>query len=102
MAKTTTDTHTLNITIILHGTAKILNVVAPSQVESGEEFTIAYDCKNDSPTNDTLWGHIKDPDEVLTGSEWEEEIIAGETKSKSFTHSGITVDTQFVIEVGHN
>lgn len=101
MTQTVTDSYTLNIQIIQHGIAKILNAEAPSKVESGEPFDISYDCKNNSATNDTLWGHIKDPAGIINGSEWEEAVAAGATVSKTFNHSGIIVPTEFIIEVGH-
>lgn len=103
MTKTVTDTHALTIAIILHGNAKVLNVVAPSEVESGEPFNISYDCKNDSSNNDTLWGHLKEAGTVIDGTYWEELIAGGSTKTGiTYSHPGITEPTAFTIEVGHN
>jgi len=103
MTKISTDTHEFTISIIIHGDLEILNPVYPTAVESGEEFNIEYDVKNNG-NNDTCYGEIVDlgTSNIMTGSDWQTTINAGSTIHRTYTVSGgITTDLSAKIDVGY-
>jgi len=96
------DTYTISIAIIQHSDLAITNVVAPTEVESGEPFDISYDVTN-SGAEDSCYGHLWDngTNNVVAGSRWEQTIANGETVTKTYTHTGITAPFSGEIQVGY-
>ena len=97
-----TDTYDLVITIIQHGNVQISNVVAPSQVYSGEDFIISYDATNNSDADD-CWGHIMDTGggSEIPNSRWEQNLANGGAYHSEVTVPGRDSDLNATIEVGY-
>jgi len=99
-----TDTHEFAILVVEFGAAEIQNVVVPTPpIHVNTPFDISYDVVNTGET-DILQGHLKDHEGlILPGSEWEQEVPAGETLSKVCTHNGFSVSGSYsmTLEVGH-
>lgn len=97
-----TDTYEISIGIIAHGAAEISNVVAPTEVEADEPFTIEYDVTNNGET-DSMFAQIKNTadDIVFEGTRWDEEIPAGEEVHKIAQMPGISAPLNAIIEAGY-
>ena len=101
-ANVVTDSHVMTITVIQHGFAQIvLPVDFPTSVEADTPFDITYTVKNNGNVSDTLYGRLLVEGVELTGSYWSEIVDSEATVTKTFTHPGITDDTEITLEVGH-
>jgi len=92
------DTKTFSITVIQHGAA-IENLVYPTQVEAGTAFDVTYECMNTGNISEEFYGSLTGNGEIVSGSEWQEPIDAGDIVSKTVNLT-IDEDTDFVLEVG--
>jgi len=107
MVEVQDDIEYFEVTLIIpEGSADIRNTVVPTQVNPGEPFNIEYDIHN-LGGGDILWGKIEvvkdpDPNVVIPGSEWTEEIPAGQYKHVLTSIEGIQGPTKFAIRAGHN
>lgn len=95
-----TDTKTVTITVTLHGSCDVLNIVVPSNVEINQPFDIAYDCINNGAT-DTCYGQALINDIVISGTRWDETINQSTTKNCTAHIPGVTADTVIAFDVGY-
>jgi len=103
MTEIITDTHQFTINVIQHPNVEIINTIIPTEVESGDQFTIEYEIKNNGASGN-CWGHIKDVDNdtILAGSEWTGSMNTDDVLTKTFVVSdGITNPFNGKIEVGY-
>jgi len=98
-----TETFIVNVTGAEEGLANIVSTDIPDSVQPNTGFTIKYTVINNGAA-DTLWGHIMDTDTntEISGTYWEADFNAGETKQITVTFAGgITSSLHGKIEVGH-
>ena len=104
MTKVQTDTYQLTINIKDHGNAQIQNVVAPTEIYADTSYQIEYDVINNGGT-DIMYGQItdddSDPTEIISGTEWGEEIVSGQTNHYVAEMPGLTAPLNATIEVGY-
>lgn len=99
---TVTDSYTMNIQIITHGIAHIVQPVAyPETVEADTPFDITYTTKNDGTVQDTLFGRMLVGGAEIPNSAWTEVVDVNGTVVKTYHHPGISEETTITIEVGH-
>lgn len=95
-----TDTQTFTISVILHGSCSIMNIVKPTQVEANTPFVITYDCKNLGAT-DTCYGKVIIDGAVVPGTRWDASITASATRNCTANIPGIAATKSISIEVGY-
>jgi len=98
-----TDSYTMNIQIIQHGVAKFVSgsIVYPATVDINTPFTIQYQVQNTGAVADTLYGRILAGTTECTNSAWTQTVQPNSIVSKTYNHPGISSNTTFTLETGH-
>ena len=85
-----------------HAVATILKpVIYPKEVHIKTPFLIIYSVKNTGKVAGDIWAHLMVDGKELPKSRWNKTLPVNGIITASYTHPGITKDTNFLLEVGY-